>query len=89
MATFKNPTKGDEVHYVLSSNAHRIAKVVRVFPPSDDALMPMVDLAVFLDGKNDTIEGTPLVWIGAVSYEVAAAVNSWHWADGCHGHEND
>jgi len=79
---------------VLPSNAHRPALVVRVFPPADEAHMPLVDLVVFMDGRNDIIETLTVrgpepgiaissIWRPQVAYEMAGGVNSWHWSDEC------
>jgi len=102
MPTSRDPHKGDFVHYVLPSNAHRPAIVVRVFPSEDAARMALIDLTVFLDGRNDAVEllvlrdggkemGVPpsSIWVPQVSYEMAGGVTSWHWPDECSGHDND
>ena len=100
MPTFRNPRKGDLVHYVLPSNAHRPAIVVRVFPSEDEARMPLIDLVVFMDGRNDVTEQLflrearadlpiPSIWVQQVNYEMAGGISSWHWPDECANHEFD
>lgn len=88
------PKKGDMVHYVCSSGAHRPAMIVRRRSP-DEEIIQVVGLVVFLDGRHDSQQAMTTGHADQIRYGEPQAgmathpVNTWHWAEDCSGHEFD
>jgi len=88
-------TEGRIVHYVLREGErghntytnrptfnHRAAIVVRVFSvPAVYNTDGEANLLVFLDGLNDSADGSPLAWFGSVKYDPNGGEGTWHWPE--------
>ena len=89
-------TEGRIVHYVLRDGEfgysplpglpptlnHRAAIVVRVFSvPAAYNTDGEANLLVFLDGLNDSADGSPLAWFGSVKYDPNGGAGTWHWPE--------
>lgn len=85
METEQKPTVGRIVHYVLpdgrSAGHTRPAIVVRVWGGTDGGHdMPLIQLQVFTDGRNDGDEyASGIAWKTSVHYDADGAPGTWRW----------